>query len=45
MNILKESIHGKIKEDIMVNLKIGKWKAMVKCIGQMESTIKVFIIK
>ena len=41
MNMLKASTHGKTREDIMVNLRIGKWKAMVKCIGQMESIIKV----
>ena len=41
MNMLKENIHGKINEDIMVNLRIGKWKVMEKCIGQMESIIKV----
>ena len=39
--MLKGNIHGKTNEDIMVNLRIEKWKVMAKCIGQMESIIKV----
>ena len=42
MNMLKVNIHGKINEDIMVNLRIGKWKVMEKCIGLMENIIKVY---